>query len=248
MDIKSQCSFMRSCEWFDIFSGEIDHIKTWTMKVLLSCRRDFEFFGIAPPSSPRDGLINKRNSTVFIIFVQNAISASVFFFYKAENIAEYADSFSVLWSMVLIGTNFSLLTYKIRDMYTFIESLESAINESMPGAIYSQWNRWMNNAFHWRTHFSGLVSPVSRAIYEKYNQQVEKYGDALVIFMRRVSIPCFICPKFIVSFATYFTTDLGNDAFQLPYHLWWVWYSYAKKLVKYNKWRGNVYAISDFIL
>lgn len=61
---------------------------------------------------------------------------------------------------------------------------------------------------------------MSKAIYEKYNQQIEKYGEVLGIFMRQVSIPCFIWPKFIISFFTYFTTDLGNDAFQLPYHLW----------------------------
>lgn len=69
-------------------------------------------------------------------------------------------------------------------------------------------------------HFIGLVNPASMAIYEKSNQQIEEYGNALSIFMRKVSIPCLIMPKVVISFITYFTTDLGNDAFQLPFHIW----------------------------
>lgn len=100
------------------------------MKVLQSCRENFAFYGINPPPSFNDSLINKRNLIVLFILVTNTIFAIVFFSYKAENIAEYADSFSSLWSVILISAQVSFLIHNIRDVFKFVERLESTINKS----------------------------------------------------------------------------------------------------------------------
>lgn len=108
------------------------------MKVLQSCLESFVFFGMHPPPSLDDYLINKRNSIVLFIFVLNAIFAGVFFSCKAENIAEYADSFSGTWSLILIIVDTSILIYKSRDVFKFIERLESTINKSKELTIFNR--------------------------------------------------------------------------------------------------------------
>lgn len=192
------------------------------MKVLQSCRENFAHFGLNPPSlgHPR---INKRNSMVISVLISNAVLANVFFFKKAGNITEYADSFSVSWSVILSAVNTFVLIYKIRDIFEFIECLECTTNKRKEHILQLYPNRHQQNDLFTNTHkhFLGLINPVSMAIYAKSNKQIEEYGNALSIFMRKVSIPCFIMPKFIISLVTYFTTDLGNDAFQLPFQLWW---------------------------
>lgn len=100
------------------------------MKVLQSCLKSFTFFGISPPSSLNDYLINKRNSLVLFIFYLNAISGVVFFACEAETMAEYADSFSVAWSIILSIVDTSILIYRIRDVFKFIERLEGVISKS----------------------------------------------------------------------------------------------------------------------
>lgn len=100
------------------------------MKILQSCQKDFAFFGIIPPPAIQQNLINQRIAMVLFICIKDAILANVFFFYKAKNLAEYADSFSASWSVILIGINYSLIIYKRRDVYKFIETLECTINKS----------------------------------------------------------------------------------------------------------------------
>lgn len=55
---------------------------------------------------------------------------------------------------------------------------------------------------------------------ETTNQIVEKCSEIGAFAMIYVVIPCFILPKAIYSFFIYFTTDLGNDAFDLPIAIW----------------------------
>lgn len=66
----------------------------------------------------------------------------------------------------------------------------------------------------------GLESPASKAIFAKTNELVEKYSETVKFFLIHVAVPCLICPKLIISVFIYFTTDVGNDAFDLPLRMW----------------------------
>lgn len=57
----------------------------------------------------------------------------------------------------------------------------------------------------------------SKDIYDKANRLSQKITRILYFFMNKVSVNFVCCSKFIISFVAYFTTDLGNDAFGLPY-------------------------------
>lgn len=66
----------------------------------------------------------------------------------------------------------------------------------------------------------GLTNPVSRMIYENGNHLVEKWFNIFIRLVMFVTLPGLMFPTFVVSYYKYFTTDLGNDAFEMPYPIW----------------------------
>lgn len=61
---------------------------------------------------------------------------------------------------------------------------------------------------------------MSRVIYENSNQLVEKWFNIFIRLVMFVTLPGLMFPTFIVSYFKYFTSDLGNDAFEMPYPIW----------------------------
>lgn len=66
----------------------------------------------------------------------------------------------------------------------------------------------------------GLGNPISKTHYEKVNEKIEKLSGKLYFALVKISLPAFVLPDFIVSFFLYFSTDLGNQAFKLPFPTW----------------------------
>ena len=64
------------------------------------------------------------------------------------------------------------------------------------------------------------MNPISKTIYKKTDQKLQKWHKILNIVMVKVPPVLANIPMFIISFYTYFTTDLGRDAFELPCPAW----------------------------
>lgn len=60
-------------------------------------------------------------------------------------------------------------------------------------------------------------NPASKAIYAETNRQVEKWSKFIILGIAKVTPFFLVWPKFVVSLVTYFTTDLGSDALELPF-------------------------------
>lgn len=52
------------------------------------------------------------------------------------------------------------------------------------------------------------------------NRLVEKMSKAIHFAVIKLGVPAFILPKAIFSYFIYFTTDIGNEAFVLPFPMW----------------------------
>lgn len=69
--------------------------------------------------------------------------------------------------------------------------------------------------------FSGSIrTPASRAVIQRTIQRVEKISEIIYFVAINFGVPGVILPKALKSFFTYFTTDSGSDAFELPYVMW----------------------------
>lgn len=65
-----------------------------------------------------------------------------------------------------------------------------------------------------------LEDPTTRAIFYQTNRLVEKCSRIIILVVTKITPLCWLAPQTIASFVTYFTTDLGNDAFELPVTMW----------------------------
>lgn len=70
------------------------------------------------------------------------------------------------------------------------------------------------------SNVQGLKHPESRALYIESSQKVDKWIRILDVALLRVTPTLAILPAVISSFITYFTTDLGNAALELPGPMW----------------------------
>lgn len=84
-------------------------------------------------------------------------------------------------------------------------------------------------------------------MYNETNRQLEKCTEIIVLVMAKVSPVCWILPKVVVSLFLYFTTEVGNDALELPLQIW-----YMKKkidlIAEVNPIKKNYMLITVFIL
>lgn len=83
----------------------------------------------------------------------------------------------------------------------------------------------------------GFKNASSKVIYEDTNRLLEKISGFLRVFFLKVLPQFMIWPTFVMSFAKYFVTDLGADAFEMPILVWCVYTSisridFQKKLLK----------------
>lgn len=66
----------------------------------------------------------------------------------------------------------------------------------------------------------GSENPKKRAMYMETNQIAEKWSKiAFVSFVVLLPV-CGAFPKAIIVYLNYFKTDLGSDAFELPFVMW----------------------------
>lgn len=66
------------------------------------------------------------------------------------------------------------------------------------------------------------TNPSSRAMYEKGNRIIEKSSKIIYFAAIKLGVPGFLLPKAILSYFTYFSTDAGSEAFELPLPAWFV--------------------------
>lgn len=71
-----------------------------------------------------------------------------------------------------------------------------------------------------KIYILGSKNPPSKVLYDKTNGKIEKWSKILYFLMVKLTPMSWLLPKVIISLFLYFTTDLGNDALELPSPMW----------------------------
>lgn len=69
-------------------------------------------------------------------------------------------------------------------------------------------------------YFLGLLNPISKTIYNKIDEKLQLWVKILDFLMVNVMPVGITFPMLIVTYFAYYTTNLGADAFQLPFFAW----------------------------
>lgn len=66
----------------------------------------------------------------------------------------------------------------------------------------------------------GLAHPTSKPIYNQTDQKIEKYIEILKTLLLILTPIGVLIPLFIVGCISFFTTQMGDDAFVSPFPSW----------------------------
>lgn len=168
--------------------------------------------GITPQNHP----FNWRNLLILVVFVIGLILICSFLFVVASTFKEYTESIYVSSVGILIFSMYLNVIWNKANIFQFIDCWEKIADKSKFLKIFQV--EIQHCLFI--IIFSGSKNPSSKAIYVKVVNQVEKLRRFIHFAFLKVTLPCIVLPKNIFCFYIYFTTDAGNDAFELPLPIW----------------------------
>lgn len=68
---------------------------------------------------------------------------------------------------------------------------------------------------------TGLTNPTLKTIYTQTSDKIRRMSDVFDSIFVKMTAAYLTIPIFVGSFITYFTTELGADAFKLPFPSMW---------------------------
>lgn len=85
----------------------------------------------------------------------------------------------------------------------------------------TKWSKFLIQILIYLLYFwPGITNPRLRIQYNKSNQSIQKWIKILRIVSLVMTPMLIVLPVAILSYVTYFTTDLGGGSFELPTPMW----------------------------
>lgn len=207
------------------------------MKIFESTIEFLAFLGITSDDSP----FNLRALSTLLTFCIMVTLISSYLFFEAETFEAYTESIYLTSLICAIFVTYIILIWNKDNAFQFIDYWEKIAETSkylscryMLKKRNLFWQHECTMKLHTEFFFgkfidlernieyiiSGSKNAASTAIYVNIIDKVERLSRFIHIILLKVTVPCSIVPKFIVCFYLYFTTDKGNDAFELPFPIW----------------------------
>lgn len=211
------------------------------MKILQSIQYHLSAMGLNSYQASQKFLFNKNNVIAIFLLCSAATSNLLYLYLEANDFDKYTHSIYSSSALVVATIAFLTVFSKMRQLFDCLEQMEKAVDSSkfcnltttrlLEKFVSFFWGVWqifvlkIENVKNYRKNsftinFSGLKYPTSKVIYTNTNPLVEKICKIIVWVAINVSLPIILFSKFILSFTAYFTTDLGNDVFELPFPYW----------------------------
>lgn len=101
------------------------------MKVFQSIQKYFSTeLGIESPQWTQQFLFNVKNLTILLLVGVDLILCVIFLCCEAKNFKEGADCFFVIITIIVVGFEYVIYNWKIREMFKFIKNFEALIQKS----------------------------------------------------------------------------------------------------------------------
>lgn len=160
---------------------------------------------------------NVRNSIILFILVIHIACNAMFLIYDAKNLSDYAESIYLTMLATFGALNFLYVTWKMAEIFRYIANLEDIVSTSK----YHIQLKCIPCCVKYFHIFLGLTNSTLKAIYTQTSEKIKKIGGILDFALAKFTPISTTIPAFIASFVAYFTTELGTDAFELPFPTMW---------------------------
>lgn len=158
------------------------------MKLFVSLKLTYAKWGIRPIETGSKHSFNFTNCLALLLVIQFCMTATIYLIRNANSVPEYADSFYTFSTSGLNVLNILLIVLKSANIHQLIENIEKVIEQR---------NQLAN--------------------YDALNQKIEQFSKRFYFIYVYCTLVGVMLPNIFKSYFLYFTTDSGNDAFQLPF-------------------------------
>lgn len=100
------------------------------MKIMRTIHSYLVRVGMTSQQSRKRHPFNLRNITSIIVSLLNIFSPTLFLIYDAKNLKETADTIFIIISVSTAMLNFVYVTWKMAEVFQFIENLDDIVNTS----------------------------------------------------------------------------------------------------------------------
>lgn len=163
--------------------------------------------------------LNVQSLFALAVLATIVILVCGFLLCEASNFKEYTESIYVSSVSIAVIASYSMVVWKKENIFLFNDSW---VKMAVARKHQRQENESNNMIIRCVLVSNNLGSrhPASKMIYDKIIENVDKYSRFIHFVLLKITVPCFVLPKYIVCFYLYFATDRGNDAFELPLPVW----------------------------
>ena len=163
---------------------------------------------------------NKRNLLRILISSVSIISLCTYFFCEAKTFFEYSRSIYAIGAIVDTTLNFGVIVWSLRSfLHCFIEAKQIIDGSEFDFDVSFLFNSDQNSMLN---SILGLKYLASKTIYENSDRLTQKTKKIINGFGMTIICPTITVPTLISNFYAQFTSDLGNDGFQLYFPFWLV--------------------------
>lgn len=161
------------------------------MKLFVTLLHHCAALGIYPVNSVSKHSFNLKSCSTLLLIMQLSIPPFIYLIIDAKTVDEYADAFYIFATGTSNGLNVLLVIWNVANGLHLIENFEDAIQKRR-----------------------------LQTIYNKLNTKIEKFSKRFYWLLVQCTLVGVMMPTFFITYFVYFTTDLGCDAFQLPFLAW----------------------------
>lgn len=158
------------------------------MKLFVLLRYYYKILGICPIETVSKYSFNLRNCLILFFVLKFSIAALVYLFVEARTFQQCADSFYTFSTTAANGVDIFLMIWNMTNIFELIDNLEKEIQQRN-----------------------------LQSIYNKLNEKIEQFSKSIYFIFVHCTFFGIVMPNFLTTFFVYFTTNLGSDAFQLPF-------------------------------
>lgn len=187
------------------------------MIIFGSIRLYFLVLGIHSSQSNQNYLKNVKSVTILFVLVSSVFSSLAFFIYEAETLEERENIFFDIITLGTAAFYLAIYIWKTKAIFKFMANIERVIQKSVYNSIIL---RQILKVIASKL-VTGLTNNLSKNLYMETNQRAEKLCQILHFALTKVSVPCVMMPKLIISYFLYYAMDERDEAFQLPTPKWY---------------------------
>lgn len=182
------------------------------MEIFIELKKYFSLLGI---KADKKSNFNAKNLIIVSLTVFCFLTMSLYIVFESESLIRSGNTIYSTACAALNGITISSNVMRRLTIFELFKRFEEIISKREKVII----QLWLVDDLYIKLSFTGSKNRFK--MYKKTVEKIERWSR-IVYFAMLISLPAIFVPNLCVSYAIYFSTDIGNDAFKPTFAMQYV--------------------------